>query len=353
MWYNTKQEDSLIMSQTKSNSITSILVSELNNNSDFRVEMLKLFYKKVKNCRKKSDYQKKTLEIIKKIIAKEKAEENNAIVFYDCTHSSLHYKEMNGTQIDIIARIPDQHKPVMMIEVKARFDEELGNSQAQGGTYQKTSETHGIPLVYIIPQNYKEIKKLPQKPLSEKSLSLGQIIITWEKVQEKSRKEFSEIINEYVEISYGRNNLQLNEKKDEKIINKAMKVIKNALNHINEKNLSKQKDHWCIGYFYSIKGKGDFFIGFTPKYFDNEKFFSLCIAEGYKNTTLGDRAENPLIFNDGWYYLPIPITSEKYDYEEDKKLIDTDVIKSIQEKIKDLNIEKIRKICKESITKNK
>ena len=178
---------------------------------------------------------------------------------------------------------------------------------------------------------------------------MGQIIITWEEVKDKaSNIKFSELINEYVEISDESNKLQLNEE-EENIINNSMEEIKNVLEQIKRKNLSKQKDHWCIGYFYSIKKKGDFFIGFTPKYFDNEKFFSLCIAEGYKNTILGDRAENPLLFNDGWYYLPIPITSDKY--KEDKKYIDTDVIKAIQGKIDNINIEKIRKICKEKIKK--
>ena len=90
------------MSKTNSNSITSILVAALNTeNSEFRTKMISILSKKIR----------------KKI--------KDEIQFYDCTHSPLLYKEMKETEIDIIARYPGIHKPVMMIEIKANIGEPL------------------------------------------------------------------------------------------------------------------------------------------------------------------------------------------------------------------------------------
>lgn len=116
--------------KTNSNSITSILTIALNQDSDFRQGMLKLFEKVI---RRKID---------------------STVKFYNCSHSPLLYEEMNGKEIDIIARIPGKHKPVMMIEVKANIMESLQESQNMKGEYQRTAKKHDIPLVYIIPENY-------------------------------------------------------------------------------------------------------------------------------------------------------------------------------------------------------
>ena len=101
------------MSRTNSNSITSILVAALNNTeSEFRDEMLKFLSRKI--------YEGKDKKIDKKV------------EFYDCTHNPLLYKEMHGTEIDIIGRIPGHHKPELMIEIKASAREPLQNSQKRG-----------------------------------------------------------------------------------------------------------------------------------------------------------------------------------------------------------------------------
>lgn len=83
------------MSKTNSNSMTGLLVFALNNeDSEFRSAMFKYFKEQTG-----TDIPGKT-------------------VFYDGTHQPLLYKEMNGKEIDIIAREPGKRKPVLMIEVK-------------------------------------------------------------------------------------------------------------------------------------------------------------------------------------------------------------------------------------------
>ena len=164
------------MSKTNSNSITSILITELNiEKSDFRSEMLNKFSIK-----------------------------DNRIKFYDGTHNPLRYPEMNKKEIDIIARIPGIHKPKLMIEVKASINEDLQNSQAIRGAYQRTSTKQGIPLFYIIPENYKHKNKIPKNATT----------ITWEDIKDVTQKYSNKLniqINNFVEISNKNNSLWIGE----------------------------------------------------------------------------------------------------------------------------------------------
>lgn len=157
------------MSKTNSNSITSIFTAALNENSPFRKKVLKIFEKKL---RKKIDPN---------------------VVFCDCTHAPLLYEEMNGKEIDIIARIPGVHKPVMMIEVKANTREPLQDSQKMDGEYEITAREHHIPLVYIVPSNYIHRAEIPE--LAKK--------VTWESILEYAEDinvSFNAQISNFVEI---------------------------------------------------------------------------------------------------------------------------------------------------------
>ena len=282
------------MNRTNSNSITSILVAALNDKeSDFSKSMRDLFSRRIH--RKVS----------------------NEVEFYDSTHTPLLYEEMGGAEIDIIARVPGKHKPVMMIEVKANIGETLQNSQAEGGNYEITAETHEIPLVYIIPKNYIHKDRLPKNTKEKPKLKVK--IITWEEIKKKINKKikvsFDSQIDQFVEIISNDNILSCEEKKllhDKDLLIKIynfkkekLEMIRAGLKRKKRKILDSQEDQWGIGYYYSTKKpKNDYFIGFNP-YYSDDKFFALCIEETSKNTNLGDRKKNPLYFEDGYYFIPI------------------------------------------------
>ena len=323
-----------IMSNTNSNSITSIFVAEFNNNPNFKDAIVTLFKTKIKQ-NLKEHYE------ISENINRDSYTLNNKIELFNCSHSPLRYEEMKKTEIDIIARMQEEHKPKLMIEVKAGIKETLQKSQTKTSEYYKTAKAHGIPLLYIIPKNYHYIDDLPN----------GSIKITWEEIRKKIKdqnKEFCRQIDTFVEITDENTELGL-KKEDDDYINTILDEINDSLGKM--KNKSRQKDKWCIGYFYSNK-KGDFFIGFTPKFKDNIKLFALCIAEKCNNINLGDdRKETPFLFNDGWYYYPITEELKELNIdnllETDKKFINIEILKDIQKKVESKKIElsQIRKIC--------
>ena len=294
------------MNRTNSNSITSILVVALNNennneseNNKFRKEMLDLFFGKKRN---------KRLDNVK---------------FYDCTHSPLLYEEMGGTEIDIIARIPGQHKPVMMIEVKASIGETLQDSQVAEGAYENTANKHEIPLVYIIPKNYIHKDKLPKNSKDKPKLKVK--IILWEDIKKHISDmdvSFEKQIEQFVETYSDNNDLSNEEKallKDKELLiqiynfkKEKLDMIKAVLDKKKRRiSPSPQEDQWGVGFYYSYKNydqflkkrqQNDYFIGFNP-YYKDDKFFALCIAETCKNIHLGDKKD--LYFEDGYYFIPI------------------------------------------------
>lgn len=320
------------MSKTNSNSITSILVIALNtDDSDFRKKMLELL--------KDSIEKKANIKIDDKIIKKTR--------FYNSTHSPLPYPEMNDKEIDIIARVPGVHKPIMMIEVKANTDETLQDSQSKGKEYQKTSEVHGIPLVYIIPKEYRDIKKLPCKPHLKKAKNKNQnaIILFWEDLKEitKNLKEirFDGLIDTFIELTDESKKIQLN-----KFQKTALEDVKKIIKNNNIYNISDlQCNQWGIGYYFSTnRPKADYFIGFTPDYKEDKKFLSLCIAENRENIDLGDRDDNPkvapMFFNDGWYYFPLGKNKLNKNIKipkEDEKFIDKNILNAIIDNRKKIN----------------
>ena len=313
------------MSKTNSNSITSILAAALNsNNSQFRIDMLKYFGNKIGRSI------------------------DDTIRFYDSSHSPLLYSEMKGTEIDIIARVPGVHKPIMMIEIKASAGETLQPSQSNSkkeGTYKKTSEKYNIPLIYIIPEKYIHDKNIPENAIK----------IYWEKIRNITKKlkeiKLDKLIDSFVEITEKSNQFPLDKK-----INTSLENIKKLLEkNINIENISDlQNDQWGIGYYFSTKKpKADYFIGFTPDYKEDKKFFSLCIAESCKNIDLGDRNKNPkerpMFFNDGWYYFPLGKNMLDKNIkmpDVDKKHIDKNILKAISnnKKIIDELIKDVRTI---------
>lgn len=302
------------MAKTNSNSITSILTVALNSSTtEFRRKMIELFEKTIQ--RKISD----------------------TIIFYDCTHTSLLYKEMKGKEVDIIARTPGVHKPVMMIEIKANIGETLQDSQKEGGEYQKTSTEHKIPLIYIIPKNYIHKNELPNKAKK----------IYWETILKHTDKisiTFDTQINQFVEISEDDTCLSTEEKsllqnnnllvKIYEFKEKVLHILKEALES-NKRNIDyREESPWGVGFYYSFK-KQNYFIGFNPYFAENnnDNFFALDIQETSHNFELGDRKDNPLYFEEGYYYVPI-LKSKTFDGDEK-------VLMRIRSKFKELQIDSI------------
>ena len=319
------------MAKTNSNSITSILVSELNKkDSSFRNSILASlrqkisFYIKNKNTNDKNKYENISIK--------------KNIKFYNGTHNKLQYKEMNEKEIDILARNPGEHKPQVMIEVKSSIGETLQDSQKKNGEYAKTANNRGIPLMFIIPKDYKDEDELPP----------DSIRIYWDEIKEKSdkskNKEFSQQIANFVELSA-----------QDKIFKKQIKNVDDFLKELNGllenqkiiKKKTAQNNQWGIGYYYSTK-KGDFFIGFSPE--DPESFknysFTLCIAENCRNTYLGDNRNPPLLYNEGWYYFPI---LDKKLADGDEKYINKKLFNNVKENLK----EEIINTILESLNSNK
>ena len=91
--------------KTNSNSMTAILVVALNNKrSSFRNEFLKLIDLKEDN-----------------------------LIFYDGTHTSIEYQEINGKEVDVVGRIDG--KTSFLMEIKVGIYESLQASQAKHGEY--------------------------------------------------------------------------------------------------------------------------------------------------------------------------------------------------------------------------
>ena len=296
------------MSKTNSNSITSILIYELNNNELFKKEMLKVFREK-----SKSDIP-----------------EN--ILFYDGTHSPLKIKTMGEKEVDIYARVPGKYKIYLMIEVKAGINEDLQNSQKIGGEYWKTSKT-GIPLFFIIPRAYTH--KNDKKYIHENN-------IDWEDILKIANNcgndKMVSQINNFVEITEG--DAELNDescviKKIAKIEDyieerkKSKDLLDRSLRKINDKKFSETQ--YEFGYYWN---NNTYFFGFND--LDKNYILSLDITENTQNTELG-KEEFDFYFLEGWYFIPLKklnnkqfftvedlkrLFSEKYTKKLDLSLID-------------------------------
>lgn len=309
------------MSKTNSNSITSIFIAALNENSTFRKRVIKIFENKLDK------------------------EIDSSVKFYDCTHSPLLYKEMNGKEIDIIAQIPGKHKPVMMIEIKANTREPLQDSQRKDGEYEITSRKRHIPLIYIIPKNYIHEKEIPR--IAKK--------ITWESIIERAEDvsvSFNEQINNFVEIVESEEEINPEEitlfSKSNYLLEihelsvRTLKIIEKILKRNRRKDYSKEEDQWGVGYFYKFQGIW-YYLGFVPPFdsYENGKYFlSLAITENCNNCDeLEHLTPTPIYFEEGYYYLSIL---------DDKTVAgDKKVISEIRKELKDVYINRnIRKYFK-------
>ena len=121
--------------KTNSNSMTAILVVALNNKrSSFRNEFLKLIDLKEDN-----------------------------LIFYDGTHTSIEYQEINGKEVDVVGRIDG--KTSFLMEIKVGIYESLQASQAKHGEYERVLKEHSDrvkKLVYLIPTGYIHEESLPE-----------------------------------------------------------------------------------------------------------------------------------------------------------------------------------------------
>lgn len=307
--------------KTNSNSITSILTVALNQKTDFRTKILRLFESKISK------------------------ELTTDIVFYECTHTPLLYKEMNNKEIDIIARAPGKHKPVMMIEVKANTNEDLQKSQKKKGAYEKTSTKYDIPLLYIIPRNYAHREELPE---SSK-------IIEWEKILDIAGDisiSLDTQIKQFVDLSDAEENLTDYEKKlfndKESLLEvhtlkiKVLELINESLNE-NQRTIGKsENDQWGVGVYYHFN-KNNFFLGFNPyisEIQDGKYFLALDIPESKNNIALED--EESLYYEEGLYYLSV-FEEDSSNIEKYPNYIDRKVVCSLRNKLAEKGISEISK----------
>ncbi len=302
------------MAKTNSNSITSIFTVALNEDLDFKRKVITIFEERIfpKGSERHIDPR---------------------VEFYDCTHTPLLYKEMKGKEIDIIARIPGIHKPVLMIEIKANTREPLQKSQKKEGAYHKTAKNHHISLIYIIPENYEHKKEIP--PIAK--------IITWETIQERAgnmKVTFDTQISNFVELSEKNEEINKDEKEifenEEKmlLIKKISELVlynvAEVLKNKNRKLFRKpQIDQWGIGYLYYFRGTLHY-LGINPVLSDYENgkyFLSLAIAEDYKsNKTMDKIKPEHTYFDNEYYHISI--------LQDASHAGDKDVLSEIRKKLK-------------------
>ena len=315
------------MAKTNSNSITSIFTVALNEDLDFKRKVITIFEERLfpKGSERHIDPR---------------------VEFYDCTHTPLLYKEMKGKEIDIIARIPGIHKPVLMIEIKANTREPLQKSQKKEGAYHKTAKNHHISLIYIIPENYEHKKEIP--PIAK--------IITWETIQERARNmkvTFDTQISNFVDVSETNKEIDSNEKKlfsnieQLLLIKKISKLVLDKVEVIldkykRKKNRGSQEDQWGIGHYYDYKGSC-YYFGINPplaKVENGKYFLSLAIAEDCKTNAVLEPKNNHMYFEDGYYYVSI--------LQDDFSAGDEKVLSDIRKELKDLLINDEIRLCFET-----
>ena len=265
------------MSKTNSNSITSILIYELNNNALFKNAMLNIFNEKSK-------------EFIP-----------DDVFFYDGTHSPLKLKTMGTKEVDIYARIPGKYKIYLMIEVKAGIYEDLQTSQMKNGEYQKTSKEEDIPLFFIIPKAYahrndenfihenniewEEILKIAKDTGNDKIINQ---IHNFVEITEEN--DFSKDTTESIKkIKYLENYVAERQK--------SINVLSDCLKNVFEKRFVESQ--YEFGYYWN-NDTDTFFLGFS--YLHDDYTLSLDITESTLNTELG---KDDFYFLEGWYYIPI------------------------------------------------
>lgn len=265
--------------KTNSNSMTSLLTVALNN--------------------KKCNFRDVMLKRIERIVRKNISDD---VCFYDETHQSLPYEEMDGKEIDIIARVPGKRTPVLMIEVKVGVGEILQKSQKEGGQYDLTAKAHGIPLLYIIPQDYYHRGEIPASAE----------ILDWEDILTVAREHdntyFAEQMEHFVELSEEDEVLS----KEEVALltvkslledvyetkNQVLDEIRQILEKHGRESIKPQFDQYGVGYYYNYDGN-EFFIGFNPC-LEGERFLTLCIGEN-ASTDKDDK----LYYEYGYYYVPV------------------------------------------------
>lgn len=303
------------MSRTNSNSITSILIYFLNNNTIVRKNLIEMF------------------NATEKIVSSD-------VCFYDGTHSPLELETMNNKQVDIYARVPGKYKINLMIEVKAGIYEDLQDSQKEGGEYQNTSKKEKIPLIFIIPKRYSHINEIPESVR----------IIYWEDILVKcssENKEFSKQIEHFVDVS---NENRTPKAEGNKIYKKFMdlkeyiksryefkKNLTEALK-ISEKTFSETGDEF--GYYWE-NGKHFMGISYFKDNFEEKYVLGYFILEDKKNTELGKK---DFYFLDGWYFIPIQPNKKQKSINDlsrikDKKYLMKINVDLLNKKLKDFSID--------------
>ena len=275
--------------KTNSNSMTAILVVALNNKrSSFRNEFLKLIDLKEDN-----------------------------LIFYDGTHTSIEYQEINGKEVDVVGRIDG--KTSFLMEIKVGIYESLQASQAKHGEYERVLKEHSDrvkKLVYLIPTGY----------IHEESLPESAEIIYWEEVlsiaKEFDNSGLENYIKEFVELSLWEETNLLSKGEYFMLVNQkafvnAFSLSKKIL-RLNQRYLEYKKYYFKgnqdnlsgIGTYFSMSEKeaGNFYIGLNPQIPNSKYFFSIAI---YKDQQIDTSISKLNSYTDGEGYT-------YFSFEEDE-----------------------------------
>ena len=291
--------------KTNSNSMTAILVVALNNKrSSFRNEFFKLVGLEEKN-----------------------------ITFYDGTHTSIEYSEINGKEVDIVGRLDG--KTSFLMEIKVGISEPLQTSQAKDGEYETVFKEHSDKvkkLVYLIPTGY----------IHEKSLPESAVIVYWEDVysiaNEYDNTGLENYIKEFVELSLWEESNLLSKGEFFMLINQkafvdAFSLSKKIL-RLNQCYLDYKKYYFKgnqdnlsgIGTYFSMteKESGNFYLGLNPQISNHKYFFSIAIYKDQQidadiskmNTFQDEEGYTYFSFEDDENYQAFCISEDEDEQQE-------------------------------------
>ena len=284
------------MSNTNSNSITSILVYALNNKkSGFRGEMIKKFRNEIALFNQDKSSEEKIEDI------------PDDIIFYDGTHTALQINEMQGSQVDIYGKGENGAKPLILIEVKASIGEDLqpDSQSGQNCYYANTAKIHHISLFYIIPEGYSHDKNIPYP---ESNLSVTKYY--WPEIRDTANifdnTGLVYQIENFVDIIKNKGNSSLFSKKEKRLIFLEPEMIKETICKINDLNnilyevLFPPRKHtpktpYDIGYPFG--DNNEYWLGIKP---NAEKKYLLSL--GISSNEAKDIKFEDVYYDGGYYY---------------------------------------------------
>lgn len=259
------------MGLTNSNSMTAILVVNLNN--------------------KKSGFRSKLISLLNL---------DEEAIFYDGTHMTQGFPELKNKEPDIY--VVSGGKIKAFVEIKVGSYEELQPSQAIGGEYEATSIKYQIKLAYIIPNSYTEIERLPKQAQIIKWDDMYQ----WASIYDNTG--LKEYILNFVELTNlsgsniftkGEVITMYNNSIIKDVWNTSEKILNLSRKCIESKNLiaTQHRDKYGYGCYFDI-GDNRYFLGLSPFLADPQFCLSLAIYSKKNGDSLYHDDE-------GWTYVSL------------------------------------------------